>query len=303
MYASQQRSRSYGLKLTKAGTLYIVMTLLLGFGAVNTGNNLLYLMVSALLGFMSVSGILGHWNLKKLHIALEPPDEIYDGLETLMRVRLTNNRRLLPGFLLDLSFEDQVNETGHLPLVKKGRRESVGVPVTFSGRGLHGHHRLTISSTFPINFFVRRCIIDLDQPILVFPRPVACRHQQVTDQIQNDGMQESHIKGSEGDISRISNYQGSEPLKMIHWKLSARHDSLKIKELSDLQQPPVEINPLALPGAGLEQQLRCAAFLISDLLRRNQPVGLKLNDTLIPPALGQGHKIHLLKELATYGQD
>jgi len=278
------------------------MTLLLGFGAVNTGNNLLYLMVSALLGFMSVSGILGHWNLKKLRVTLEPPDEIYDGLETLLRVRLVNGRRLLPAFLLDISFEDQ-SDSGHLSVVKKGEQQTIGVPVTFSGRGAHAQHGMIIRSTFPINFFVRRRIIDLEQTILVFPRPVACRHMHASNEIENDGAVDSQSKGNDGDISRIGNYQGTEPLKMIHWKLTARHDSLKIKELSDLQQPPIEINPLALPGAGLEQQLRCASFLINDLMRRNQPVGLKLNDQVLPPALSQGHKVRLLKELATYGQD
>ncbi|PLX94411.1 MAG: hypothetical protein C0620_06025 [Desulfuromonas sp.] len=278
------------------------MTLLLGFGAVNTGNNLLYLMVSALLGFMSISGILGHWNLKKLQVTLEPPDEIYDGLETLMRVRLFNGRRLLPAFLLDISFEDQTN-SGHLSVVKKGEQPSVGVPVMFSGRGAHGQHTIIIRSAFPINFFVRRRIIDLEQTILVFPRPVACRHMHTSNGIENEGAVDSQGKGNDGDITRIGNYQGTEPLKMIHWKLTARHDSLKIKELSDLQQPPIEINPLALPGAGLEQQLRCASFLINDLMRRNQPVGLKLNNLVLPAALGQGHKIQLLKELATYGQD
>ena len=278
------------------------MTLLLGFGAVNTGNNLLYLMVSALLGFMSVSGILGHWNLKKLQVTLEPPDEIYDGLETLMRVRLVNGRRLLPAFLLDISFEERT-DSGHLSVVKKGEQQRIGVPVTFSGRGAHTQHGVIIRSTFPINFFVRRRIIDLEQAVLVFPRPVACRYSVASNEIESDGSVDSLNKGHDGDISRIGNYQGTEPLKMIHWKLSARHDSLKIKELSDLQQPPIEINPLALPGVGLEQQLRCASFLINDLIRRHQPVGLKLNDHVLSPDLGQGHKVLLLKELATYGQD
>jgi len=49
------------------------MTLLLGFAAVNTGNNLLYLLVSALLGFMAVSGVLGKWNLSRLRRGLILP--------------------------------------------------------------------------------------------------------------------------------------------------------------------------------------------------------------------------------------
>lgn len=279
------------------------MTLLLGFGAVNTGNNLLYLLVAALLGFMAVSGLLGHWNLKDIQVTLEPPDEIYAAVETLMRVRVHNRHRLLPVFLLDLYFDAQTSRTGHLPLLKKGERESIGVPITFNARGKHQHQHLTISSAFPINFFVRRRVLELNQSVIAFPRPLVCRQPGATDQAQRAGALESQMKGTDGDISRIGNYQGTEPLKMIHWKLSARHDSLKIKELSSLQHPPVEIEPLTLPGTGLEQQLRCATYLINDLTRRNRPVGLKLGAVTLPPALGPGHKLRLLKELALYAQD
>lgn len=279
------------------------MTLLLGFGAVNTGNNLLYLMVSALLGFMSVSGLLGHWNLKKLQITLEPPDEIYDGLETLVRIQVINRRRWLAAFLLELSFNDSYQQRGHIALLSRHERRGVGVPATFIGRGEHGQHRLTISSTFPINFFIRHRHLDIHQPITVFPRPVACRNSSERDAQQTQGAQETHVRGYEGDISRIGDYLGGEPLKMIHWKLSARHDSLKIKELSAHQQPPVEIDLLSLPGHNLEQQLRCAAFLINDLMLRHQPVGLAFATQRIAPGLGPAHKIRLLKELARYGQD
>lgn len=220
-----------------------------------------------------------------------------------MRVRLYNGHRLLPIFLLDMYFDAQASRTGHLTLLKKGQRAPISVPVTFGARGIHQHHHLTISSSFPINFFVRRRVLELSQSVIVFPRPLVCRQYVTTDQAQSAGAFESQTKGMDGDISRIGNYQGTEPLKMIHWKLSARHDSLKIKELSSPQHPPVQIDLLTLPGAGLEQQLRCAAFLINDLSRRNQPVGLKMGEVTLPSALGPGHKLRLLKELAIYAQD
>lgn len=279
------------------------MTLLLGFGAVNTGNNLLYLMVSALLGFMSVSGLLGHWNLKKLQMILEPPDEIYDGLETLIRVRVINQRRWLPAFLLDLSFWDNNQRRGHLALLSRQEHKGIAVPVTFTGRGDHYQHRLTISSTFPINFFIRHRHLDLDYLITVFPRPIFCHNRGESESQQAQGVRDAQSRGHEGDITRIGDYLGGEPLKMIHWKLSARHDSLKVKELSAQQQPPVEINPLTLPGRNLEQQLCCASYLVNDAVRCHQPVGLKLGTRRIAPGLGQVHKNRLLRELASYGQD
>jgi uncharacterized protein (DUF58 family) len=279
------------------------MTLLLGFGAVNTGNNLLYLMVSALLGFMSVSGFLGHWNLKKLQLRLQPPDEIYAGLETLVRVCVINQRRWLPAFLLDLSFNNSYQQCGHLALLKAHEDQGVGVPVTFSGRGDHCRHQVTVSSTFPINFFIRHRHLHLEQTITVFPRPVPCHNRGASSLQQEHGMQNTSQRGYDGDITRIGDYVAGEPLKMIHWKLSARHDSLKIKELSHQQQPPVEINPLELPGRSLEQQLSCATYLINDLIRHHRPVGLQLTPESIAPDVGKGHKIYLLKLLARYGKN
>jgi len=279
------------------------MTLLLGFGAVNTGNNLLYLLVSALLGFMSVSGILGHWNLKKLQLSLEPPDEIYAELETLVRVCVLNQRRRLPAFLLDLSFSDSYQQRGHLALLKPQQQKGVGVPVTFSKRGDHRQHRLTVSSSFPINFFIRQRHFILQQTVTAFPLPLPCDNRGKSYLQQKYGSRNTRQRGYEGDISRIGDYIGGEPLKMIHWKLSARHDSLKIKELSQQQQPPVEIDPLSLPGYSLEQQLSCASYLINDFIRHHRPVGLKLALDVIAPDVGNSHKIHLLKVLARYGKN
>ena len=30
-------------------------------------------------------------------------------------------------------------------------------------------------------------------------------------------------KGFEGDVTKISDYTGTEPLKLVHWRLSAKH--------------------------------------------------------------------------------
>jgi len=108
-------------------------------------------------------------------------------------------------------------------------------------------------------------------------------------------------KGYEGELSRIADYRGGEPLKLIHWRLSARHGELKVKELSAVDRPPVTVDLEQLPG-GLEERLRCATYLILSFLRENRPVGLRLGSRAIPPAVGRAHKLRLLAELAIHGQ-
>lgn len=276
------------------------MTLLLGFAAVNTGNNLLYLLVSALLGFMTISGLIGHWNLSGLQITLEPAEEIYDGLETLLPLRITNQRRWLPSFLLDIELG---SGDSHLPLLKRGHSHHLCVPITLHGRGRHGQHRLTVRSSFPINFFIRSSTVAIDQVLVAFPRPQPCSLQGADQVRQRGGQPAAQRRGHDGDLHSIGDYGGGEPLKMIHWKLSARHDSLKVKQLSATQQQPLEINPDHLPGSGLEQRLSCAAYLINQAYRRQLPIGLRLGHRRWPAASGRRHKLHLLTELANYGSD
>jgi uncharacterized protein (DUF58 family) len=117
------------------------------------------------------------------------------------------------------------------------------------------------------------------------------------------GSQQSWQRGGEGDISRIGEYRGGEPLRQIHWKLSARHDQLKVKELSAAARAPVVLDLATLPGAGIEERLRCACWLIGQLLRTGRPVGLRAGTVEIPPAAGRVHKLRLFKLLALYGHD
>jgi uncharacterized protein (DUF58 family) len=276
------------------------MTLLLGFAAVNTGNNLLYLLVSALLGFMSISGIFGRWNLAGLRVDLVLPDEIYDGVETMLTVRFENSKRWLPSFLLALHLP-----VGRTTAVHIARRDTASETLyaTFHGRGIQSIGQGRVESIFPINFFVRSFPIPVERKITVFPAPRFCRNTAAeAGRSRAGGEFQAGRKGYEGDISRISDYSGGEPLKLIHWKLSARHGMLKVKELSTVTRPPVVLELAHLPG-NLEDRLRCASYLIGSCLRENRPVGLRLGPRmLLAPDVGRAHKLRLLTELAAYGQ-
>lgn len=107
-------------------------------------------------------------------------------------------------------------------------------------------------------------------------------------------------KGLEGDISRISDYRGGESLKLIHWKLSARHDQLKVKELSAGIREPVVLDLNLIPGRQLEERLGKATHLINRIMREGRPVGLKAGQQNMRPALGRRHRLQLLRILAEY---
>lgn len=276
------------------------MTLLLGFAAVNTGNNLLYLLVSALLGFMAVSGVLGKSNLSRLEVRLETADEVYAGLPTLLGIRLINRKLRLPTFLMEAVFDDHAVLFPHVDAKQDRRRNLM---YTFPQRGRHLLPSVTLRSRFPINFFIRHQILQNEQSLVVLPKPRRSRLPELPAPGGRQGLQSNWLKGQDGDISRIGNYQGVEPLKRIHWKLSARQDTLKVKEFSAATQAPIVLDLARMQGQDLEERIGAAVYLISWLLKAGRPVGLKAGDNFYPPASGQPHRQRLLETLAIYGQN
>jgi uncharacterized protein (DUF58 family) len=276
------------------------MTLLFGFAAVNTGNNLLFLIVAALLGFMAVTGLFGWANIRELEVECSLPDEVYCDLQTLVTVRVRNTKSYLPSFLLRLRIFD---ETVTVPLVRARATETVSFTHAFRRRGLRPFGPCTVSSPFPVNFFVRGRRGELDQTAVVFPSPRPAEALSAAAPERESGQTRTLRRGYEGEVEKIGDYSGAEPLKMIHWRLSARHEQFKVKEMSGTGALPVVIDVEQLPGANVEQRLSTAAYLVNALMRNNRPVGLKRGIDVIAPALSRPHRLRLLKELALYGQD
>jgi uncharacterized protein (DUF58 family) len=277
--------------------LYIATTLLFGFAAVNTGNNLIFLIVSSLLAFMAVSGVLGWLNIKGLDLQATLPDEVYAGLDTLVTVRMTNRKRRFPSFLITgLLLGNRVG----FDLLERGEEQQSSFLHRFPARGTMPLTVAEISSPFPINFFVRSRWLALDTTVTVFPAPVPGPMPAGGDGVEMQGSLARSVRGHDGEVANISDYTGAEPLKLIHWRLSAKHDALKVKELTATSREPVILELDSLPGKNLEDVLSSAAFLINRLIREHRPVGLKTNDGMTPPALSRRHRLQLLTELARY---
>lgn len=247
---------------------------------------------------MAMSGLFGRNNLTDLRIDLGLPEEIFADCPTLGRVRVTNRRRWLPGFLLEVEL---AGRRVLFPLVPAGASVERPVELRFSRRGEHPLPELSLTSSFPVNFFRRGFRFRPPGTGLVFPHPVAFANPVDHREPSGVGVDPVQWSGQEGELRSISDYQGGEPLKAIHWKLSARQDELKVKWHSGLSEPPVLIELHQLPGP-LEQQLSHASHLVLELTRNHRPVGLKLAGMSISAGSGSLHRRKLLKELARYAE-
>lgn len=287
------------IKITKAGYFYISLTIILGFSAVNTANNLVYIIAAAMLSFMAVSGFFGRGNLRGIRATIDLPDEVYARRPLPIRVTLVNSRRFLPAFLIRVSLGET---TVLFPFVDSHQQASRFIQWVFPQRGQIQFDRLYLSSVFPFNFFIRYADVSDDRTHLVFPEPQRWALLEETQrQPRHAGNQTSSRSGQEDDLIAVRDYVDGDPLKHINWKATARTDQLKTKQFAAPLAQPVILDLAKLPPADLETKLSWVTYAINRFIKHNVPVGLRLDGQSFPPGTHRTHKLRLLKELAVYG--
>ncbi|MFZ4857239.1 MAG: DUF58 domain-containing protein [Desulfuromonadaceae bacterium] len=296
----RRHSIAFGLKISTSGALYVLVTLLIGFAAVNTGNNLLFLIVSGLLAFMSVTGLAGMYNIKKLIPELQSPEEIYAGIPAPFRLSVKNSKRLLPSFLISLEYH--TDQALIFPVVPNIATCTDTILLTFNRRGTVPVGRITISSPYPVGFFRRYWSFDGADTVTVFPTPIATLLSGRGDDSPATGAGLRRERGLSGELERIYPYSGSEPLRMIHWKHSARSFDFLVKGFGRTVAAPLVINLDLISGQGLEERLSRAAWLVQRWVRE-RPVGMILGKRVFAAGTGRQHGLQLLKELALYDSD
>ncbi|HXM12006.1 MAG TPA: DUF58 domain-containing protein [Terriglobales bacterium] len=84
--------------VTRAGLIYILISVVIGIAAINTGNNLLYVVVAALLSAILVSGVASALVLRSLELDVHLPEHVFAGRPMLARLLLRNSSSWLPSF-------------------------------------------------------------------------------------------------------------------------------------------------------------------------------------------------------------
>lgn len=255
-------------------------------------------MVAALLGFMAITGYAGMTNIKGIIPELLPPDELFADSPAAFRVLLRNTKKQIPSFLLQLTSTH--NHTVMVPFINAGETFETTINLIFQQRGRNRVGEIRVSSPFPVNFFTRYWNFQLNTLYMVYPRLLPLNFSEGQDGSERTGFVARKIRGHDGELESIRGYSGNEPLRSVHWKLSARSEELLVKEFGSQLAPPLVIRPESLAGADIEEQISHAAWLVRQRVMV-QPVGMVLGDQTIPPASGRRQCALLLTELALYG--
>jgi uncharacterized protein (DUF58 family) len=283
--------------------IYIVISIIVGVVAVNSGNNLLYLGTAVMLGYMLASGLAGRSNIRNASVSLSFPDEIYAQVPCAVTVHVSNKSRLVPLFLIEVALAGG-KERVFFPVVQPGKTESRSLFTTFPYRGAHKVENVELSSVYPFNFFVRYWPVAFKTAVTVFPYPLPCDLELLFVHIlpqDDEGESAAATAAEETDIVEVRPYVEGDPIKRVHWKSSARTGKLqsRIYESATAQSGWV-INLDNLPADDVERGLSMAAYAVTESMKSGLAIGMRSRQETLLPDPGLTHKKNLLTRLALY---
>jgi uncharacterized protein (DUF58 family) len=216
-------SRRYvpeGIRPTKVGVWFVVLTLLIGVAATNTGNNALYMVVALMMAALVVSGVLSRGNVRKIEVEVRPPEELFARSPAAFQVEIRNLSSLLPRWLLLVSFSDHA-PTLLCPWLPRAGRRSAVVELEFPRRGVHRVAAAHLATLFPLGLFRKGMRQRLDREVMVFPALAPGQHT-VRRSASVIGESQDSRAGWGHDLHSLRILRPGDDPRRIHWKQTAR---------------------------------------------------------------------------------
>jgi len=275
-------------RFTRIGRRFVGITLLVSVAAFNTGNNPLYLLLGMLLSLILISGMLSDATLKDLEVSRQLANRIFAGQPVLVGLTLTNRKRHLPSFSLQVSERIEGLQREEWPssyILRADARSSVNsfYRHTFPKRGAWQLQGFEIATSFPFELFRKGVEIADPQTVIVFPQPAPVHGLLLWDQFSG-GSQLRPQPGQEGDYLSLRQHRPQDDVRSIHWKISAKRDQLMTRELErprsqaitlcfENRWQPQRENP-EIHRDKLERAVERCAGILSYLIQEGHPVAL-----------------------------
>lgn len=306
--ATWQRRR---LKLTRAGTVVIALTLAVGFAAFNTGNNLLFFGWGLMLSSILVSGILSEATLRSVHIEPLPPTELRAGTNGVLPF-VAENRRRLPAFAIEvqalLRAHAITKTAGGAPRrafllrVDPGSRRHADLAIVPTRRGTLVIEAARVFTAFPFGFFEKekRVLVEPPMTLVVFPARVAIG-APLAELLTRLGEAPARRPGPGDEIFSLRPFRAGDDPRRIAWRRTAKTGRIVVKETEAARSHDVILELVFTPEvtlADLDRATDVCGSLAEDLLAAGHAVGLRAGASVIAAGAEPRQRSAILTALA-----
>jgi len=160
-------------------------------------------------------------------------------------------------------------------------------------RGVYPRPGASISTGFPFGLWPARRPMRAREPLIVWPRTIPIGPlPDAPGGLTPEGSSFRDRPGNEGDPLGVRPYRRGDPLRLIHWPQTARHDQLILCERQSAASPRVwivlDVDPEAHhdapPDDTFEWSIRYAASLLESWMSRGAAVGLLAGTVRVRPS-------------------
>jgi len=252
---------------TKEGIVFIILSFIVGFSALNTNNNLLYLIFGVMLSLVVISGIISMINLSRIDIELAGTPDLYALTPSVILFKLTNQKPLIPSLSLTLEMNDNKTYLIYLP---SRTTSTVSMNCFFNARGWKNIPILNLYTKFPFGFFKKWIRVEIaNKKVLVFPNIHNVNLENNTD-TDYTGEDKSLKIGHSEELKSIRDYNSGDNVKDIDWKSTAKLNKLMVKEFFDNETKSAKIvfEPQGLNLKNLEHYISEKASLLNECVKK-----------------------------------
>lgn len=299
------------LVFTRQGKVFVGITLALGAGVLNSGNNLLFLCLGLLLSIITVSGILSEWNVRDLRLDMRTEAlAIASRAHSIeLTIENTHERRDAFSLVMEVTFvrtSSWGNEDAE-PVRMKKRVTIVHVPklgqrsargeVTFEERGDYEVDEVLLETEYPFGLFRKIRVFLPTIRLTVAPAPRDLDHALDLPPTAL-GAHTRQKPGHAIEPYDVREAQHDEDIRNIAWGKSAgRQKMVAIRRATDATDAVIVGVRGEAGDEGFERALEQAAGCVLERMKAGAPTGLLLGDASLTVSTGAAHERALLMML------
>jgi uncharacterized protein (DUF58 family) len=268
------------VRLTRVGTSYLIFTLVIGFAALNTGNNALYIGLTFMLGCLLLSGIASKGGLKHLQVSMGEIVEAWAGQPAEAALRIVNRSKIWNVRDVVITAPDLAQPV-LIPLLGRGSTLDLPASFLFARRGRVELKTLDLYTRYPFGFFLKKRRVRIHSEVIVYPRLLPEETARERFRPSSGDTSSANRPGAGTEIHSFREYVRGDSLRHVYWKKSASIGRwiMKQTDLDAARTVHVLVDPYrprAVSEDEFEEMVSAATTFVYHALRRGLDVVLTM---------------------------
>ena len=230
--------------LPREGIVYLGIMLVIAIAALTGGNpdtgNMLLLIFGMMAGPFVFNGwvVMAMMKGARVKVSRHLPISVSSGTWFSVEIRMRNDKKLLSSRLVevrDVIQGKKIRDEGRVIFVcvAPGERRSTHYDLCIPRRGLYEFGPLRMSSRFPLGIGERGYVVSADDEIIVHPkigRLLSAWTRRERELAESVTRSNARVGLFDDEFHGIREYRSGDNPRAIHWRSSARHGHVMVKE-------------------------------------------------------------------------